>query len=154
MSKIHLLLTVLFISFSAQSQEIGIKHYQRKIDTFDFVFPTEPFSPKGLLIVLPDSLYSFGDIQIKKANFPFFSAKNCSIQFESDTVKTVQFSIAGKKNIARYTAFLKSRIPNFSNQLPPNTIPIEVVVKLSEEAQFTYSSRKEGRKTWVTLNSK
>lgn len=145
MTKIYLTLIVLFISISAQSQETGIKHYQRKIETFEFVFPTEPFSPKGLLIVLPDSLYSFGDIQIKKANFPFFSAKNCSIHFESDTVKTVQFSIAGKKNIARYTAFLKSRIPNYSKT--------EAIVKLSEEAQFTYLSRKEGRKTWITLSS-
>ncbi len=144
----------MFIFINAQSQEVGIKHYQRKIDTFEFVFPTELFSPKGLLILLPDSLYSYGDIQIKKANFASFSAKNCSVYFKSDTVTSVQFLIVGKRNLVKYTAFLNSRMPNYSDQLLLNNLPIEVDLKLTEGAGFVYSTRKKGRKTWVTLISK
>lgn len=154
MSRIYLGLIVVLISISAQSQEVGIKHYQRKIDTFEFVFPTELFSPKGLLILLPDSLYSFGNIQIKKADFAYFSAKNCSIYFKSDTINSIQFSIVGKRNLAKYTAFLKSRTSNYSDQLQMNNSPIEIDVKLKKGASFIYSAQKKGRKTWVTLSSK
>ena len=154
MKKVYLSLIVLFFSICAQAQDVGIKHYQRKIDTFEFVLPTEPFSPKGLLIIIPDSLYSFGDIQIKKANFPSFTARNCSIYFEADTVKQVQFSIKGKKNKAKFLEILKSRIQNYSDELTQKNSPIEVKLLLAKGTELTYSTRSKGRKTWVKLSSK
>lgn len=100
--------SILLLSQFSFCQDLGINHYQRKSDALAFAFPPAEFSAVGLLLNLPDSLYNFGDVRIKKAQFDSFTVNNYRLQFKSDTITSVEFVVSGKKHMQAYLVFLSA----------------------------------------------
>ena len=56
------------VQFSFAQDDVGIQHYQRKLERKDYILPFEDYASKDYLIYIPDSIYTQGVITIKKLN--------------------------------------------------------------------------------------
>lgn len=154
----RLFVLLLFLSFNWMlhaQQQVGIKHYQRKTDSFSFVFPSDVFLNQGLMISLPDSLYNFGSVTIKSAKFDSFSAKNYALQFESDTVTLVQFTIKGKRQFEKYQDFILHSIkPSTQNDLESNWMDKpDVQLTYHDNTILAHRIIRKGRKRTIIITT-
>lgn len=135
----------------AFGQELGIKHYQRNTSDFSFVLPSQAFSAEGLLLTLPDSLYNFGDVNLKKATFYAFRTRKLLLHFASDTVTSVQFMLGGKKSKTAFWAYLSGQTTNFASRLDRPMTEQFYSLTLLDGKTIYFSSTKKGRKEHVIL---
>lgn len=102
-------IAILLGSFHLFSQGTGITHYQRRAIGITLQFPSERYSSEGFIIAVPDSIYSFGKITVKKAKFEAFNAKSYMIRFEDNLVSNVEFKLSGKSDVASLIEILNNR---------------------------------------------
>lgn len=70
MKLILLSIVLLFSPIILSAQEVGISHYERRIDLPEVVLPGESFDATLFRISFPDSLYSFATIKLRKVKLP------------------------------------------------------------------------------------
>jgi hypothetical protein len=116
----HLIVLLFFVPFLSFSQDnVGITHYQRKCIDLDFI-PGEPFSGKKLMIPYPDSLYTYGSINIKKVKLNNLLLKSYKLNFKTDTITNVEFVLKNKKAVQKYLDRLRTN----NAAIPENTIEL------------------------------
>ena len=121
---IVLLFLVPFLSFSQDN--VGITHYQRKCNDLNFI-PGEPFSGKKLMIPYPDSLYTYGSINIKKVKLDNLLLKSYKLNFKTDTITNVEFVMKNKKAVQKYLDHLRSK----NVAIPKNTLELKEPLQIA-----------------------
>ena len=92
------LLFIFFAPFLSISQEIGINHFERKINLSEIFLPSEEFSSEPYQISFPDSLYSYAKIELKKVILP---NTKVSINFKAKDDHYTETKIKVKKGKKR-----------------------------------------------------
>jgi hypothetical protein len=99
-----------FLSFSAQSQDVGaLIHYQKKCQSC-LMIASEKFDSKKFTIYVPDSIYSGGNITIKIIDQAKFKVRKAKFEFDNKEITRAQFYVKGKNNIAAFDEWLALKI--------------------------------------------
>lgn len=117
-------------SLTAFSQEVQIKHYERKISLDQIILPNETYQSSNFNILIPDSIYTAGTISIKHLSINEIKCKG-NFYFSENTYSRVEY-ISKNKNI---------------EQLLPK-------VNFKEENLIIKEEIINGRKTKLILTSK
>lgn len=106
------------------SQELGLKHYARKLKIDSLLFPGDEMRSTYFNIPFPDSLFSFGSIEIKKAKLENKRAFELKHTIENHKINSTIIKVKGKKNVKVFTCLLKKKIPNLKqlNEAKLNTV--------------------------------
>jgi hypothetical protein len=116
----HLIVLLLLVPFLSFSQDnVGITHYQRKCIDIDFI-PGEPFSGNKLMIPYPDSLYTYGSINIKKVKLDNLLLRSYKLNFKIDTITNIEFILKNKKAVQKYLDRLRTN----NASIPAKTIEL------------------------------
>lgn len=99
MSKIATLLLIFFSLLASAQQEASIQHYQRTWDTDTIHMPCEKWGLKGLNITIPDSLYSSGNITVKKMRYQGVKGFGYSVEIKNGKVSKVLITAKGRKKV-------------------------------------------------------
>ena len=143
-----ILLTIfacLMMSSPLFSQGTGITHYERKVKSVSLQFPGEQFSSEGYLIQVPDSIYSFGKIRVKKITLDACKANAYQMTFEENVIRNVEFVLSGKKELATFTSALKAR---FEGRIEETEYGFLVLVG---ESRVKCHVAKHGKKSRIRL---
>jgi hypothetical protein len=142
-----IIITIFFTIYALLSfaQEKGsLMHYQKKC-TDCLSLAGENYNSKNFFIIVSDSVYSGGQITIKKAEQKSFTAKKVRLVFGANSYSLSQFFITGKKNIAAYELWVQSKIkpdPNGNSSL-----------KIINDKTVLYSAVKKGSKLYVNAET-
>lgn len=146
--KAYFFLTALLfaLSFSGNAQGTGINHYQRKVKSASLQCPGELFSSKDYLIVVPDSIYSFGKVIVKKINFSAFTANSFQLRFENNVIQNVQFTVKGKASLEKFSELMKGR---FGTGFAMSDCVYSITLENGQRVKCVISQR--GRKRIISM---
>lgn len=93
-------LILIFFCFAGYSQEAQIKHYQRNCTFSSLLLPCSSYNSNLFSISFPDSLYSSGDITIKKLKVSNYKVR-AKFYFSKEKYYKVIYLIK-KKNLPEF----------------------------------------------------
>ncbi len=86
---------LVFSSFSFAQNDAELRHFQKKLHAEQLVLPHDNYDSKVYLIYIPDSVYTKGEIIIKKMKAQGFRAK-ATFFFEKGQYYRVEYNIKKK----------------------------------------------------------
>ena len=136
MAKITTLLLVLFSLVASAQQEASLNHYQRFLVIDSMPLPFSDFDKGNLSIAVPDSLYSAGNVAVKKCNWNGVKGFGLQLSFSDNTVRTVHITAKGAKRIEQLEE-LKTRLEAYI-LTSGRAIDVEII-KRRKKASLTLS---------------
>lgn len=109
MKKLIFILFAFFIQNVIAQNKGMLVHYQRNCNDC-LSLAGESFQPKKFTIYVPDSVYSNGQISIKKIIQSDFRVNRANFMFDSLGISLSTFYIKGKKNIQAYDAWVQQKL--------------------------------------------
>jgi hypothetical protein len=116
------------VSFVGFTQETTMYHFQRKATLDQVIFPGEKFNSSNFIISFPDSLYTAGQVTIKKARIKEWKLQ-ANFVFSDNAYTTLTY-VVKKKNRDEF---------------------IQLIEKAP--ASFEWKVKKKGRKYVITLTA-
>lgn len=114
------------VSLVGFAQETTMYHFQRKATLDQVIFPGEKFNSSNFIISFPDSLYTAGQVTIKKARIKEWKLQ-ANFVFSDNAYTTLTY-VVKKKNRDEF---------------------IQLIEKAP--ASFEWKEKKKGRKYVITL---
>jgi hypothetical protein len=127
------LLLFFFINSSLLSQQDGrVLHYISKCKSCEIPIPGAQFDKVGLSLFLPDSLYSSGDISVKKIIKDSFRLKRVKYSFEKNIITYVFFTLPNEKQLINFleldTKLASSRVDELKEKLNSEKKDLEIMI--------------------------
>jgi hypothetical protein len=144
MKSFAVLVFAFFTSFSFAQEKGSLMHFQKKC-TDCLSLAGEDYNSKNFFIIVSDSVYSGGQITVKKATVSSFKAKKVMLIFGANSYTKTQFIVKGKRDIAAYELWAKDKIkpdPNGNSSL-----------KIINDKTVLYSAVKKGSKLYVNAET-
>ncbi len=124
--RISLIVLLLLYNSLLYCQEIGIKHYSKKHQLERLYLPGEEMKSAYFDILFPDSVYSFGSVEIKKATLETSKPFLLKYTIQNNQIHSLTLTSNRKKNIPILTSVLNKSIPKFKNLVPDKPHLIEL----------------------------
>lgn len=97
-------IAALFLLFSSTialaQQEASIQHYQRFLTIDSVPLPYTAFDKSSLTLTIPDSLYSGGNVAVKKCTWNGEKGFRLQLSFSNNVVQEVSLTAKGRKRVA------------------------------------------------------
>ncbi len=123
-------------------------HYQKKCNSC-LCIAGEKYDSGKFNIFVPDSIYSGGNISVKKVNQLNFEVKKMSVVIDTNNyIKQVQFYVSGKKNIAAFDQWISTQIS------PQLDLGQNIFLLRKENQTLFYASNRRKHKIAVTIAKK
>ena len=119
----------LFLGFASigLSQQVSMNHYQRKCEVFSLIVPSQSYNSRVFSIPFPDTLYSAGNVSIKKLQMNKIKAEG-KFMFKNNVYTRVEYSFK-KREEEEFLKLLQSSKGNFNWK--KETINRKIVVTLT-----------------------
>lgn len=104
-----LFLAIVLFPIYIYAQDIGVNHYERKIDLTEVFLPGDSFNSDFYEISFPDSLYTFAQIKLKKVILP---NTKVSLEFnvKDDKYTTTKVSVKKGKRKRAFLTLLENKL--------------------------------------------